>query len=119
MLFPELRGLLRQSGNNFWVMFGMVVLSAIRYLASTCSYTAVMVLINAMSPPHLVPLANGLAQSCVSLARFVGPILGGTLWAVSIQNGPSAHPYPFNYAGGFVAIGVLCAAGFLHSFRIH
>jgi hypothetical protein len=30
------------------------------------------VLVNAMSPPHLVPLANGLAQSSVSLARFIG-----------------------------------------------
>lgn len=89
MLFPELRGLLREDGNN-WVMLGMTLLSAIRYLASTCSYTAVMVssllfssvrqranepsqvLINAMSPPHLVPLSNGLAQSAVSLARFIG-----------------------------------------------
>lgn len=89
MLFPELRGLLREDGNN-WVMLGMTLLSAVRYLASTCSYTAVMVrpssfpsdgsdlmiaaqvLINAMSPPHLVPLSNGLAQSAVSLARFVG-----------------------------------------------
>jgi hypothetical protein len=89
MLFPELRGLLQEDANG-WVMLGMTLLSAIRYLANTCSYTAVMVsphlifsspssdvhhaqvLINAMSPPHLVPLANGLAQSAVSLARFIG-----------------------------------------------
>ncbi|KAG8746896.1 hypothetical protein FRC10_003067 [Ceratobasidium sp. 414] len=31
----------------------------------------------AVSPPHAIGLANGLAQSIVSLARFMGPILGG------------------------------------------
>ena len=30
-----------------------------------------------VSPPHVVGLANGLAQCIVSLARFVGPVLGG------------------------------------------
>ena len=32
-----------------------------------------------VAPPHLVGLANGVAQSIVSLARFLGPILGGTV----------------------------------------
>ena len=32
-----------------------------------------------MTPPHLVGFANGVAQSIVSLARFAGPILGGTV----------------------------------------
>ncbi|KAK4051245.1 hypothetical protein OIV83_003067 [Microbotryomycetes sp. JL201] len=103
MLFPELRGLLREDSTG-WVMFGMTLLSAIRYLANTCSYTAVMVLVNAMSPPHLVPLANGLAQSTVSLARFIGPVVGGIVWSASIKNGPSANAWPFNYALGFVVI---------------
>ena len=31
----------------------------------------------AVSPPHLLGYANGIAQSIVSFARFVGPILGG------------------------------------------
>lgn len=30
-----------------------------------------------MSPPHVVGLANGFAQSLVSLGRFVGPVVGG------------------------------------------
>lgn len=32
-----------------------------------------------VSPPHVVGFANGIAQSIVSLARFIGPILGGTV----------------------------------------
>lgn len=114
-LFPELRGLLNEKHNVF-VMFGMTILSAIRYLANTCAYTAVAVLINAMTPPHLVPFANGLAQCAVSLARFLGPVVGGVLWSQSIADGPTAHAYPFNYAFGFVVIAVLCLAGLIHSF---
>lgn len=97
LLFPELRGLIKVEGENGLVMLGMVVLSALRYLANACAYTAVvrvtprrtgldsrrpqlmrmarrlqMVLINVMTPAELVPLANGLAQSCISLARFIG-----------------------------------------------
>ncbi|KAK4056045.1 hypothetical protein OIO90_003040 [Microbotryomycetes sp. JL221] len=117
LLFPELRGLLRENSTG-WVMFGMTLLSAIRYLANTCSYTAVMVLVNAMSPPHLVPLANGLAQSTVSLARFIGPVVGGIIWSASIAEGPTARSWPFNYSAGFVVIALLCFAGLLHSFRL-
>jgi len=32
-----------------------------------------------MSPPHVVGLANGLAQSTVSFARFFGPVIGGAV----------------------------------------
>jgi len=32
-----------------------------------------------VSPPHVVGYANGIAQSIVSLSRFLGPILGGTV----------------------------------------
>ncbi len=51
-----------------------------RWLANVCAFTAVSVLINAMTPPHLTPLANGLAQTTSSAARFVGPIVGGLVW---------------------------------------
>lgn len=30
-----------------------------------------------MTPPAYIPMANGLAQSVVSLARFIGPLTGG------------------------------------------
>lgn len=32
-----------------------------------------------VSPPHVVGYANGIAQSIVSLSRFLGPIIGGTV----------------------------------------
>ena len=30
-----------------------------------------------VSPPHILGYANGVAQSIVSFARFLGPVLGG------------------------------------------
>ncbi|GAA5942487.1 hypothetical protein JCM10213_004789 [Rhodosporidiobolus nylandii] len=118
LLFPELRGLIIVEGEDLLVMTGMVVLSAIRYLANACAYTSVMVLINVMTPVELIPLANGLAQSCISLARFIGPLLGGSVFAASIADGPNAHPWPLNYSAGFNLIAALCFAGFLLSWRI-
>ena len=72
VLVPELRALIKVEGETKLVFLGMVVLTSIRYLANACAYTAVMVLINVLTPPEYVPLANGLAQSCVSFARFLG-----------------------------------------------
>lgn len=52
LLLPELRGLLREDHDRL-VMFGMILLSAFRWLANVCAYTAVMVL--------------GALASCLSL----------------------------------------------------
>lgn len=75
MLVPELRALIVVEGETKLVMLGMVVLTAIRYLANACAYTAVMVLINVLTPPEYIPLANGMAQCCVSFARFLGELV--------------------------------------------
>lgn len=96
------------------------------------------ILINATTEPHLVPLANGLAQSAVSLARFLGrtsvisrllrsrlmqktrvAIAGGTIWSLSIADGPTAHAWPFNYALGFVTAAAVCFIGLCVSTRLH
>lgn len=129
--------------------------SAVRYCGSTFSYTAISVLLNystsssavssssrahftvcfSVSPPHLVGFANGIAQSIVSLARFAGPILGGTvrtfvlsyprvfclmmmgvcscqLWSTSVQDNPSGYPL------GFIVCSLACGLAILHSFFI-
>ncbi|KAI0370487.1 major facilitator MFS-1 [Pilatotrama ljubarskyi] len=97
---------------NLVLMAALALSTAIRFCGSTFSYTAISVLLNYMSPPHLVGFANGIAQSIVSLARFVGPILGGTLWAKSVQDGPSGYPL------GFFVCAAACGLAVLHSFFI-
>ncbi|CCA77962.1 related to E.coli tetracycline resistance protein TCR1 [Serendipita indica DSM 11827] len=85
-------------GNNFLVMSSLAVSTAIRYCGTTFAYTSVSILLNYMTPPPIVGLANGLAQSIVSLARFFGPIIGGYLWSSSVQDGPSGYGFGFSFA---------------------
>lgn len=97
---------------NFIVMALLTLSTALRFCAITFVYTSIAILINYMSPPHLVSLSNSIGQSTVALARFVGPILGGYLWSASIQGGPSGYPY------GFYLVSVVCGLAILHSFTI-
>ncbi|EPQ52178.1 MFS-1 protein [Gloeophyllum trabeum ATCC 11539] len=97
---------------NFVLMAGNCFPSALRFCGITFSYTAVAILLNYMSPPHVVGLANGIAQSIVSLARFIGPILGGVLWSTSVAKDPSGYPLGF-----FVCAGI-CALAVAHTFFI-
>jgi len=66
-----------------------------------------------MTPPHLVGLANGLAQSTVSCARFFGPALGGAIWSASINGNPGG------YARGFVTVACFALVQVLGTFFIH
>ncbi|PWN53900.1 major facilitator superfamily MFS-1 [Violaceomyces palustris] len=116
-LFPLLRSMLHPETDAL-VMSGMILFASMRWLANICAFTAVSVLINAMTPPHLTPLANGLAQTTSSAARFVGPIIGGMVWAKGIDGGPDAHSWPFNYHLGFWFVGLVGFTGFLFSWKI-
>ncbi|WFD43373.1 hypothetical protein MPSI1_002034 [Malassezia psittaci] len=106
LLFPFLRTFLLPN-TDILVMLAMIAFATLRWLANVVSFTSVMVLLNAWTPPHLVPLANGLAQTVSSAARCVGPIFGGLVWGKSIQGGPAAHAWPFNYFLGFVIVGLV------------
>ncbi|KAG9095548.1 hypothetical protein FRC06_009689 [Ceratobasidium sp. 370] len=100
------------NGGGLLIMILLSVSTAIRYCGTTFSYTSVAVLLNYMSPPHVVSLSNGMAQSIVSLARFIGPVFGGYLWSVSVQDNPSGYGF------GFYVCSVVCGLSILHSFTI-
>ncbi|KAL0564812.1 hypothetical protein V5O48_017223 [Marasmius crinis-equi] len=99
------------SGNSA-LMFGLTVSTAIRYCGGTFGYTSISILLNYMTPPHAVGYANGVAQSVVSLARCIGPVVGGWLWSYSTQDDPSGFYF------GFVCCAVFCGVAILHSFMI-
>ncbi|KAF5310717.1 hypothetical protein D9619_008153 [Psilocybe cf. subviscida] len=63
--------------SNPFLMFVLAVSTAVRYCGTTFGYTAISILLNYMTPPAAVGYANGIAQSIVSLARCVGPVIGG------------------------------------------
>ncbi|ODN94720.1 hypothetical protein L198_04863 [Cryptococcus wingfieldii CBS 7118] len=100
-----------ESEGGFLLMVGLVMVTALRYCAGTFAYTSVMVLINAMSPPQVVGLSNGLAQSTVSFSRFFGPVIGGAVWSASINGNPNGYAFGFY----FVTIGcaIQCALSLL------
>ncbi|VDC00276.1 unnamed protein product [Peniophora sp. CBMAI 1063] len=97
---------------NAILMTALAVSAAVRYCGSTFGYTSISILLNYMSPPPLVGLANGIGQSIVSLARFFGPILGGYIWSMSVERNPTGFWIPF-----FIC-GAICAVGLAHSFFI-
>ncbi|KAF9513810.1 hypothetical protein BS47DRAFT_1329332 [Hydnum rufescens UP504] len=90
----------------------LAISTAVRYAGATFAYTSVAILLNYMSPPELVSFSNGLAQSLASLARVLGPVLGGALWSESTMNDPNG------YALGFYACAVLCSVAIFLSFFI-
>ncbi|KAI0316321.1 hypothetical protein OF83DRAFT_1173001 [Amylostereum chailletii] len=113
---------------NFVLMAALAVSQAIRYCGNTFTYTSVSILVNYMSPPPVVGLANGIAQSIVSLARCIGPILGGyplsvlflimhanathspQIWSVSLEDNPSGFYIPFFIISGVTALAILHSA---------
>jgi len=97
---------------NLVLMAALALSTAVRFCGQTFGYTAISVLLNYMSPPHVVGYANGIAQSIVSLARFCGPVLGGLLWSTSVQNNPGGYPL------GFLVCAGACGMAILHSFFI-
>ncbi|KAJ7158242.1 hypothetical protein C8R43DRAFT_1086999 [Mycena crocata] len=97
-----------EDDGNFALMSGI----AVRFCGSTFAYTSVSILLNYMTPPNAVGLANGIAQSIVSLARCFGPVLGGYLWSVSVQDNPSGYPL------GFIICAGVCAFSVFQSFMI-
>ncbi|KAI0030639.1 major facilitator superfamily domain-containing protein [Vararia minispora EC-137] len=74
---------------------GLILAQAIRYCGNTLSFTAIAILINCASPPPVIGLANGIGQGVVSLARFIGPILGGYIWSTSVDDNPNGFYIPF------------------------
>ncbi|KIM47000.1 hypothetical protein M413DRAFT_440546 [Hebeloma cylindrosporum] len=98
--------------SNPFLMFALSLSTAVRYCGTTFGYTAISILLNYMTPPNAVGYANGIAQSIVSLARCVGPVIGGYLWAVSVQDDPSGYYF------GFVVCAAVCAVTVIQSFLI-
>ncbi|KAL0960114.1 hypothetical protein HGRIS_011756 [Hohenbuehelia grisea] len=97
---------------NIIVMAALALSTAVRYAGITFAYTAISILLNYMTPPSAVGYANGIAQSIVSLARCFGPVLGGYLWSVSVQDNPAGYPL------GFVVCAAVCGLAVVSSYLI-
>jgi len=101
-----------ESGASLTLMIPLAISTAVRYCGATFTFTSVSILLNYMTPPPIIGLANGVAQSIVSLARGFGPLLGGYMWSAAVQGDASG------YYVGFVVVGAACALAVAHSFFI-
>jgi len=107
------RGLAGSSAEGSTLLMSLLALStAVRFAGATFAFTSMAVLLNYMSPPHLVAFSNGLAQSLAALARVIGPLIGGWLWTETTKQNPEGFPL------GFYTCGMLCTAAIFLSFFI-
>jgi len=111
ILYRPLHNLNADDG-NILLMAALSLSTAIRYCGITFGYTAIAILLNYMAPPDAVGYANGFAQCIVSLARCVGPVIGGYVWALSVKDSPSG------YYLGFIACAIVCALSALQTVLI-
>ncbi|KAF8325015.1 major facilitator superfamily domain-containing protein [Cantharellus anzutake] len=98
-------------GNNL-IMILLLISTAVRYAGSTFAFTSAAVLLNYLSAPSVIGFANGLAQSLASLARVLGPLLGGWVWSESTSHNPNGYGF------GFYMCSALCAVAIFLSFFI-
>lgn len=75
-----------------WVILPPLIV--IRYASMVISLASVQILFNDLCRPSERAFINGLGQSVGSLARAIGPTLGGMCWSWSVSNGLSA---PMDY----------------------
>ncbi|KAI9598984.1 major facilitator superfamily domain-containing protein [Syncephalis fuscata] len=82
---------------------------------NTISFTAWSLLLVTARDSGALGTVNGVGVAMQSLARAIGPALGGAVWSWSLQHG--LH-YPFNYTLVWNIIGCSCFITALAVFRI-
>jgi MFS family permease len=88
-----------------WTLFTVIVIAAIVKMGTSLTFTSVSILINNTVQSAQRGSVNGLAMTVGSTAKSVGPIVGSTMYAWSINNGLST--FPLNYCFSFVVLFVL------------
>ncbi|MBW0464635.1 hypothetical protein O181_004350 [Austropuccinia psidii MF-1] len=94
-----------------WIGFSIILfLKCTANIVFSCN----MILVNSAAPTQdALGTINGLAQSCASFVRAVGPITASNLFALSVL-----HQSFLDGNGVFVLFGAICIASSLNSFTI-
>ncbi|KAJ7284947.1 major facilitator superfamily domain-containing protein [Mycena rebaudengoi] len=84
LLFPVISTIAKGSGLScmVWILLGCLL--ALSALVDT-AYGAVFMFLTASAPKGSRGTANGLAQTSVSIARAIGPVLSTSLFSLSVQ----------------------------------
>ncbi|KAJ3313246.1 hypothetical protein HDV04_002230 [Boothiomyces sp. JEL0838] len=101
-MFPMISYFLASNPNlEFLVWPALLTTMATRTIINGFLFTTVFVVVTISAKPGQLGLVNGLAQGAASFTRTIGPALGGSMWAWSLQNG---LPTPFNHVFIFTFI---------------
>jgi hypothetical protein len=95
-----------------WALFYFTML--LKAVSGCSAFTSSMILVNALPPPQQLGQVNGVGQSLASLARGLGPGLGGVLWGASVRfHRPGAALLPYGLVA-LTALGGWCIYWFVH-----
>jgi MFS family permease len=69
-----------------WLAWGLLYLAMLlKSLAGCFAFTGTMIVVNTSVEPQQLGEVNGVGQSLASLARGVGPAVGGLLWGITVH----------------------------------
>ena len=81
--------------------FCTILLLGLKNITGNFVFTSVMILVSNSASKDNLGYINGIAQAGAALARTMGPIVGGTIWAWSNEN---RYSFPFDYNFIFVVL---------------
>ena len=85
-----------------WIM--VMLAMALKIIGTATAFTSIQILVSNAASRKERGWVNGMSQSCASLMRTGGPIIGGSLWSLSVQ----LSQYPFHQ---FLLFGVTALMG--------
>lgn len=88
-------------GMDVWLL--LLALYVLGNVGQILAFTVCMVVVNNSSMPMTRGTVNGLAQTTASLARAVGPAIGGVAFALSVANGAASLTW---YTIGILGFGL-------------
>ena len=112
-MFPFISSLVaihsEQNSLKWWCVLSAM---AFRFFINVNAFTPVMILVSNSAKLGQLGFVNGLGQAFASFLRAVGPALGGSLWAWSIQ---SNLPFPLDDKFIFVFMSAIASLTALHA----
>jgi MFS family permease len=91
-----------------WLVLYVAML--LKSLAGCFAFTGTMIVVNTSVDPQQLGAVNGVGQSLASLARGVGPALGGLLWGLTVHLQGHVHGaqlLPFACVAGTAVVALL------------
>lgn len=115
VVFPAVHWLLPFPA-AFWP--ALVALNIVKTLLFNAAFTSIIILVNNSSRGRGLGIVNGFAQACASLARVIGPSLGGAAFSLAVEGNSGGASDALRLHIPYAVMVVFFLAGFVVSFRL-